>query len=130
MRLFDEEICKLVPKSAMNGAGPKGFGWLVPDQLGLLNIHAAADIHDASYFFLALPYEAKRRLIANNNSRCMHLKIVRKPSKATADRVFYDNLTLMNKCNSKTKFGYGFRKPIIWGYYIAVKIFGSAFIRR
>lgn len=36
-----EEVC--------NGAGPRKFGWLVPDTLYLLSITIAANIHDWMY---------------------------------------------------------------------------------
>jgi hypothetical protein len=40
-----KEIEKIV-----NGAGPKGWGWLVPDTLYGLSVTAAANIHDWEYY--------------------------------------------------------------------------------
>lgn len=36
-------------KEVSNGAGPKGFGWIVPDTMYGLDISLAADIHDYMY---------------------------------------------------------------------------------
>ena len=33
-----------------NRAGPKGYGWLVPDTIWFLNIGECANIHDFDYF--------------------------------------------------------------------------------
>ena len=108
MKLIDEEILKITPKTEMNGAGPKGWGWLIPDQLGLVNIEKAANIHDAQYYWSA-----------KMGTKC----------RKYADEIFYTNLRLINKHESPTYLGYLARKPIIWLYYQAVCKFGGYFVR-
>jgi hypothetical protein len=51
-----------------NGAGPKGYGWAVPDTLYGLSIRSAADIHDYMYHVgttLADKLEADRVFLNN-----------------------------------------------------------------
>jgi len=117
LKLIDEKILQFVPSSATNGAGPKGFGWLVPDQLGMVNIEKAANIHDAHYYVLSRYKSAAIFNVASIASR------------EGADKIFYKNLKIINKEMSPTWLGYQMRKPIIWAYYQAVKRFGKNFIK-
>ena len=111
MKLIDEEILKITPKTEMNGAGPKGWGWLVPNKIGLLNIEKCCQIHDAGYYWAAkLDQDIEK-------------------ARKYADNVFYKNLQLINKHESPTYLGYLARKPIIWLYYQAVCKFGGYFVR-
>lgn len=107
-------LLQITPKSEMNGAGQKGFGWLVPDQLGFVNIEKAANIHDACYYWI------KRH---KEGGLCSPFPYDR----AHADKLFYENMKIINKAMSPTKIGYYARKPIIWAYYQAVKKFGAKY---
>ena len=134
MKLIDENLMKLVPKDAMNSAGPKGWGFLVPDQLGLVNIEKACNVHDSHFFLISQIYPTKDITTTN-------LEIIRKfypefwnalrtkkTAIAYANKVFYKNLKIINKEKSPTRFGYMMRKPIIWAYYKAVTKFGRYFV--
>lgn len=44
-----------------------------------------------------------------------------------ANETFYQNLKIINKEKSPTRFGYYMRKPVLWAYYRAVTIFGGQF---
>jgi len=116
LKLIDEKILEITPSNVTNGAGPKGFGWLVPDQLGMVNIEKAANIHDAHYYFLSLYKSAAIFNVASCSSR------------QSADKIFYRNLKIINKEKSPTRLGYYMRKPIIWAYYQAVVKFGKHFV--
>lgn len=116
-----QHLIAITPESEMNGAGSKGFGWLVPDQLGLVNIEKAANIHDACYYWIG-----RQR---------GHPGIIGtwRPfpySREVADKIFYRNMQTINKEMSPTKLGYYARKPIIWSYYQAVKKFGGKFANK
>ena len=108
----------------MNGAGPKGWGWLVPDQLGLVNIENAANIHDAQYYWVAEISNMKISKIPLEKIKYLTR------GKSYADKTFYKNLKLINKEQSPTWVGYMIRKPIIFIYYIAVVYFGGHFIKK
>ena len=71
-----EEVC--------NGAGPKNFGWMVPDYIYGLKIKAAADIHDYCYwagfdrkFADELFLKNMLALIAERGGRLENLRTVR-----------------------------------------------------
>ena len=108
-----EFLISVTPKHEMNGAGQKGFGWLVPDRLGMVNIEKAANIHDACYYWLSkgdqsvFPYDRE-----------------------FADKIFYENMQIINEEMSPTRIGYLMRKPIIWTYYQAVKRFGGKYVKK
>jgi hypothetical protein len=113
----------------MNGAGPRGFGWLVPDQIGLVNISKAANIHDCHYYFIS------RHLVGIDESAYLcivapdFLHAIRfGDPREYADRIFLKNLNILNKKLSPTKMGYYLRKPIIYSYYLAVRGFGDRFL--
>jgi len=111
MKLIDEEILKIVPKSELNGCGSKGLGWLVRDRWGGVDFSKAGDIHDATYFLISeynYP-DSKKRIIKANET-------------------FYKNLCIINKEKSKSKLGYFLRKPILFSYYMSVKTFGRWFV--
>jgi hypothetical protein len=110
IKLAFEYVLSLVPKKELNGLGSKGYGWLVPDTLGLLNFTKAGNIHDAMYY-----------MIGNGTTLF---------NKRVADETFYLNLKTINKKLSPTKYGYYMRKPVLWLYYKSVCVFGSKFIKR
>lgn len=118
-KLLDEDITKITPKSEMNGAGPKGWGWLIPDQLGLVNIARSANIHDAQYYWI-------RKLNSKDPNKIPHdkLKYITR-GKSYADKIFYKNLKILNKHKSPTFIGFLLRKPILFLYYISVRLFGK-----
>jgi len=107
MKLIDDEILKLVPKSELNGLGSKGLGWMVRDRWGGVDFSKAGDIHDAHFYCI------KKKLAYN-------IKY--------ANKTFYKNLCIINKEKSKTKLGYFMRKPILFSYYLSVKMFGRYFV--
>jgi len=82
-----------------NGAGPRGYGWAVPDTIWGLSITAAADIHDWMY----------------NEGRT-------RADKDQADQVFLTNLT--NLVNQAAWCLRWLRNRRAKKYYLAVKIFG------
>lgn len=82
-----------------NGAGPKRFGWLVPDTLYGLSITEAANIHDFMY--------------------------ARGLSKVAADEIFYENMCTIVR-NRGGIFMY-LRLIRAWEYYKAVDTFGGFF---
>ena len=103
MKLLYEHLLDIVPKKCQNGCGPKGFGWLIPDRIFLVDFEKACNIHDCCY---SLP---------------------KKFTKKHADEIFYKNLKTINKTKSPTKIGYLARKPIIWMYYKSVSMFGGKY---
>ncbi len=136
MRLIDEKIILLTPKSEQNGCGPKGFGWLVPDQLGLVNIELAGKIHDSHFHWIARYAGAKRykkTIIGSYLFQEGLFNFTRSLTAGTslkyANKVFYDNLKTINKEKSKTWLGRQIRKPIIYAYYLAVVKFGKNFVK-
>jgi len=136
MRLIDEEILEITPEEHMNGAGPKGFGWLVPDQLGLVNIEKAANIHDAHFYWITRYYGAKKYKKTIIGSYLFQEGLYSFTKSLTAgnalkyaNKSFYENLKTINKEKSKTWLGRQFRKPIIWAYYQAVVKFGKHFVK-
>jgi len=111
MKLIDESILKIVPKSELNGLGSKGLGWLVRDRWGGVDFSKAGNIHDATYYIIGwynYP-DADKRIIK-------------------ANKVFYQNLCIINEAKSKTRIGRYLRKPILFLYYMGVKIFGRFFV--
>lgn len=94
--------------SICNGAGPKRWGWLVPDTMYGLSITAAANIHDYMYYVMSVTPASKWAY-----------------NQKVADELFYANMcTLINE-----KGGW-LRRPRLtraWLYYKAVSSFGGAF---
>ena len=136
MRLIDEKIILLTPKSEQNGCGPKGFGWLVPDQLGLVNIELAGKIHDSHFHWIDRYKGAKRYKKTIIGSYLFQEGLYSFTKSLTAgnalkyaNKSFYENLKTINKEKSKTWIGRQFRKPIIWAYYQAVVKFGKHFVK-
>lgn len=82
-----------------NGAGPKRFGWLIPDTLYGLSITEAANIHDFMY--------------ATGSS------------KVAADELFYTNMCTL----VRNKGGFFMYPRLVraWEYYKAVDMFGGFF---
>lgn len=86
-------------KLICNGAGPKGWGWLVPDTMWGLNVKKAADIHDYMYYWAIWP----RKL---------------------ADKIFLDNmLHIINYKGGYLKYA---RRIRAHTYHSAVRLFGSS----
>jgi hypothetical protein len=136
LNLIDENLTQIVPECEQNGAGPKGFGFLVPDKLGLVNIEKAANIHDCHFYlikrFYTRPYPVVllglRRILSKNNEEFFKSLSSKKSAIKYANEAFYKNLKIINKEKSPTRFGYYLRKPIIWAYYKAVTKFGRYFV--
>jgi len=137
MNLIDENLIDIVPKSEQNGAGPKGWGWLIPDKLGLVDIEKAANIHDCHYFFIKFYwitcrgrkiFMSESESLEINNSDFWRTLYNKKTAIKYANETFYQNLKIINKEKSPTRFGYYMRKPIIWAYYKAVTKFGRYFV--
>lgn len=59
-----------------NGAGPRGFGYLVPDTIWGLSVTAAADIHDWMYYVGTVENDKKRadKIFLNNMVRIIEDK--------------------------------------------------------
>lgn len=84
-------------REVSNGAGPKGFGLLVPDTLWGLDITLAADVHDYMY--------------------------QKDSGKELADWIFYQNmLSIIRKEGGWLEW---FRERRAKKYYLAVKVFGT-----
>ena len=91
MKLIDENLTEIVPECEQNGAGPKGFGFLVPDKLGLVNIEKAANIHDCHYYLISrfwpihykMPWQAE-------------VFIVRRGKQCDSRRPIWKNSELLN----------------------------------
>ena len=103
MKLLHQDLLELDGYEC-NGCGPKGYGWLIPDRLFLIDFNKACNIHDVMYQMLNIF------------------------TKDYSDDVFYKNLKRINKKKSKTKTGYYLRKPILKLYYLAVKKFGKYYV--
>lgn len=131
MKLIDENLIDIVPKSEQNGAGPKGWGWLVPDQLVLVNIEKAANIHDCHYHIIKrfYPITSPVLFLKESNPEFWQALESKKTAIKYANETFLKNLNSINKENSPTKLGYYARKPIIYTYYLAVKYFGKRFVK-
>ncbi len=90
-----EKIC--------NGAGPKNWGWLVPDFMWFLKITEAANIHDFDY------HEGKTQ-----------------EDKIKADRVFLNNMLRIIQAKTRWTWLKKLRKRQANVYYEAVSKFGGA----
>jgi hypothetical protein len=86
-----------------NGAGPKGYGWLVPDTLWGLSIKEAANIHDYMYSKEYKPWSNE--------------------TKKEADRVFLNNMIRL--INNASKLLRWLRLRRAQTYYEAVSHFGG-----
>jgi len=104
MKLFAPEgYWKLTPEEKekiVNGAGPKGYGWLVPDTIWGLSITEAANIHDFCY--------AVGTTIDD---------------KIEADRIFMNNMVRLISAGKWWLKGLRMRRAR--KYYLAVKHFGG-----
>jgi hypothetical protein len=90
-------------KRVCNGAGPKGWGWLIPDTMWGLRITKAADIHDFMYYWGIWP-------------------------KDFCDKLFYENLvSLINNKGGALKY---LRRARAYTYYKAVHFFGASSFKR
>ena len=85
-----------------NGCGAKGFGWMVPDSMWLLDISEACDIHD---FMYAVGVDESDR--------------------EEADRVFLNNLLRIIEANTRYNWLKLLRKRRAAKYYHAVRCFGG-----
>jgi hypothetical protein len=127
MKLLHEAILSITPKSEMNGCGPKGFGWLVPDKYGRVDFTKAGDIHDACYYWIEMIEKFKGKPLRDIDS-ILHQNLVVLGRKY-ADEVFEKNLRILNKTKSKSKILGYLRVPIIKLYYQTVRGFGGLFLR-
>jgi hypothetical protein len=84
-----------------NGAGPSGWGWIVPDTIWGLSITLAADIHD--WMYTLGQTEADRR---------------------QADLVFFHNMITLINARRTSGFMRTLRELRAIGYYLAVSWFG------
>jgi len=133
MKLIDDEILKIVPKSELNGLGSKGLGWMVRDRWGGVDFSKAGDIHDSHYYLISsfYPYAANINLIDRIYPRSISFYRslgTKREAINYANKTFYKNLFIINKEKSKTKLGYFMRKPILFSYYLSVKMFGRYFV--
>lgn len=133
IKLVDESLLDLVPKHELNGAGPKGFGWLVPDKLGEVNINKAADIHDAHYYLIKFVHPLKypdsiKEAIRKRSKPFFYNISNKKEALEYSNKIFKQNMRLINKVKSPTKIGFYLRKPIIWLYSSCVNRFGGYFL--
>ncbi len=88
-----------VKKLICNGAGPKGYGWAVPDTLYGLSVTKAANVHDFMYYWGV-----------DDRKYC--------------DKVFYKNMkAIIKEAGGKLRF---LRKLRAYTYYKAVRLFGAA----
>ena len=85
-------------KLGINGLGPSGWGWLVPDSFLGLPVHEAGDIHDFMYW--------------------------KKKPKELADQVFLQNMEEIVRGNSRSKIAKAIRLCMAWTCFQAVKRFG------
>ena len=90
-------------KEICNGAGPKDYGWLVPDTIWILNITACADIHDFMYS-IGTSIEDKR----------------------IADRVFLNNMIRLIQTYTKAVWLKKIRLKRAKKYYMAVDLCAGA----
>ena len=86
-----------------NGAGPKNFGWLIPDTIWGLKITEAANIHDYMYIVGAAVIEDKQ----------------------TADRVFLNNMIRIIQRKTKWTWLKKLRLMRAKKYYHAVDLCGG-----
>jgi len=96
-KLSEEEKSKIC-----NGAGPRNFGWAVPDTLYGLSITEAADIHDFMY----------------------HIGTTRSYKEA-ADNTFLDNMVRIIEKETKWNWLKKLRCMRARKYYLAVKELGG-----
>jgi len=115
MKLKGEFYLEGVPKSEINGAGSKGFGRWVRDDWGSVSFHKAGSIHDAEYYWVN----------KDRHRYTSHLFSIRRKQ---ADDRFFHNMKILNKADSKTELGYYARMPVIYSYYLGVRLFGGFFI--
>lgn len=85
-----------------NGAGPKNWGWIIPDTMYGLSITAAANIHDVEYHF-GKDIE----------------------DKDIADRRFMNNMLRLIQANTRWNWLKKLRFLRAKKYYAAVHIFGG-----
>lgn len=127
MKLLHEDVLSITPKKEMNGCGPKGFGWLVPDKYGKVDFTKAGDIHDACYYWLEMISRFKGKPLREVDSMLHRQLVIR--GRAYADEVFEKNLRKINKETSESKVLGHLRVPIIELYYHSVRVFGGLFLR-
>ena len=130
MKLIDESILKIVPKSELNGLGSKGLGWLVRDRWGGVDFSKAGNIHDGHYWCIKEQGPNVWDLYNKLNSKNWEFnRELGHPGEVHyANKVFYQNLNIINDHDSKTVIGKYMRKPILFLYYMGVKIFGRFFV--
>ena len=136
MKLIDDEILKIVPKSELNGLDSKGLGWLVRDRWGGVDFSKAGNVHDGHYYLLSKNIEdffvlADCYLSRKEEASLWDLRnhLSHKASGINySNRVFYKNLCIINNHESKTVLGKYLRKPILLAYYLGVKMFGRYFV--
>ena len=134
MKLIDEGLTQLVPKSEMNGCGPKGMGWAVRDRFWKVNFERAANIHDSHYYLISVmyPYTANAHLLDRiyDTSIGFHRSLITKKSAIKySNKVFHKNLQIINKTMSPTTIGYYARMPFVWAYGIGVRFCGKWFVK-
>ena len=124
MKLIGSSLISETPKSEINGCGGKGYGWLIPDRLFLVDFSKACNIHDCYYYWIKqikagctyLPGEV--RWLANvpaEKARCI------------ADKIFLENMELINRIKSSNSIGYYARMPLIKLYYYSVRKYGKGY---
>jgi len=125
MKLLHEDVLSITPKKELNGCGPQGFGWLVPDHYGKVDFTKAGDIHDACYFWLEKLKGFKGKPLREIDEQ-LHRKLITE-GRSYADEVFRVNMRILNRDLSRSKILGYLRVPIIELYYQSVVRFGGLF---
>jgi len=122
MDLVDRCILEITPNIETNGCGPKGYGWLVPDNFGTVSFTQAANIHDAQYSWIIRIREDGGEFLLLHNKRLFESL---ENGKDYSDKIFRKNMMLTNKLRSRNQITRLMRIPIIDLYYRAVVMFGE-----
>lgn len=75
----------------VNGCGPSGYGWAIPDSFGDANFTPACNQHDRCYG------------TCNSGRRTCDV-LMRKHMKATCDRVYRNDAEMRGKCRRRAQF--------------------------
>lgn len=122
MDLIDRCILEITPDLEVNGCGPKGYGWLVPDNFGCVSFTQAANIHDAHYYWIRRISTSDSTLLFEHN-KTLHKNL--QNGKKYSDKVFHKNMLLTNKLRSRNQITRLLRLPTIYLYYGVVVLFGD-----
>jgi hypothetical protein len=125
VKLLHEDVLSITPKKELNGCGPKGYGWLVPDNYGRVDFTRAGNIHDACYYWLERLGKFQGKPLREVDE--LLWKKLLTEGRSYADEVFRLNMRELNRRGTtSTTLGY-LRVPVIELYYHSVKRFGGFF---